>query len=510
MKKFADIHCHPTLFPYSRKRGGGNALESSIWFQDKTKIKNRNTTLPRFSQTDLVSLLKGNVKLVFASLSPIEQNWFSNSNSRKNITQIGQIVTHFSKRRINQIQNNRYNYFDELLYEYYFLLKQIRNKREIFKNGQIKNVQAIIPKNIDEFEKYMNDDDAIIIIPTIEGMHSLISGNNIDLEDISSKEIIESIKTLKQLIFPPLFITFAHHFYNGLSGHEKSLNPQNRLQTFLFKLVDQTYKINEDINEVGKDAVLNLLSIQKYKNCGRRILIDAKHMSITSRRTFYKIITEHNKNNPDDIIPIIHSHTAYSGFDSMETLEQISDLDQQFYNDSYLFNPSTINLADEEVRIIFESGGLIGISLEEKLISGKITLNQAKKKYDKKPTDKMRLYWAKQILRNILGMVNAVIEQEDVENKEKIWDIFAIGSDFDGFIDPVDAFVTSEEFPSLEHFLTLALEKHRNFERINFGFTAEEIIKKIMFQNAFDFIKKHYFQKKNSYLEKVNISITES
>lgn len=494
MKKFADIHCHPTLFPYSRKRGGGNLIETSIWFQDKTKIKNRNTSLPRFSQTDLTSLSKGNVKLVFAALYPIEQNWFSNSSIRKTIGQLAQIVTHFSQRRISQIQSNKYNYLDELLYEYYFLLKQIRIKKDIFKDEQLKTVQAIIPKNIEEFEKYINDDDSIIIIPTIEGMHSLINGNNIDLEDISSKEIIESIKMIKNLIFPPLFITFAHHFYNGLSGHTKSLNPQNKLQSFMFKLVDQTYKINEDINEVGKDAILNLLSIGKFKDCGRRILIDAKHMSIPSRRTFYKIITDHNTNNPDDIIPIIHSHTAYSGFDSLETLEQIFDLDQQFYNDSYLFNPSTINLADEEVRIVFESGGLIGISLEEKLISGKITLDQAKKKFDKNATDEMRLYWAKQILRNILGMINAVIEQEDIKNKEKIWDIFAIGSDFDGFIDPVDAFVTSEEFSSLEHFLYLALEKHRNFERINFGLTAEEIIKKIMFQNAIDFIKKHYFR----------------
>jgi len=82
MNKYSDIHCHPTLFPFSRKRGGGNVIESNLWYQDKTKIKRRNTILPRFSQTDFTSLYKGNVKIAFVALYPIEQNWFVQSNSK--------------------------------------------------------------------------------------------------------------------------------------------------------------------------------------------------------------------------------------------------------------------------------------------------------------------------------------------------------------------------------------------------------------------------------------------
>jgi hypothetical protein len=492
MSKYADIHCHPTLFPFSRKRGGGNELQTDIWQQEKPSSSQRISQIPRYSQCDLTSLAKGKVKLIFAALYPIEQNWFDTHRNKKITIRLGQIITHFSQHRIKQIMSCKYNYFDELLYEYYFLLKQIKESRAVEIGNKVEIFNAEIPTDTRSLKKIINKKNTIAIIPVIEGMGALINGNNAKLENITKKEIIESIQTIKKLDHPPFYVTFAHHFYNGLCGHSRSFYSQKKIHNIFIKLIDQNEHINEDFNDIGIEALKCLLSIDDYKDCGPRILVDAKHMSPKSRTTFYKIILEHNKKNPFDKIPIIHSHTAYSGFESLDTLSQMYKLDKEFYQNSYLFNPSTINLADDEVRIIHKTNGLIGIALEEKLISGKLTTDQAKKKFSEAITDEARFFWAKQIMRNILGMVNAVVENSDTINKYKVWDLFAIGSDFDGFIDPVDAFVTAEEFPQLEYFLIEVLKKHRNFDRISFGYTVEQIVEKIMFKNAYNFLLKHF------------------
>lgn len=492
MKKYADIHCHPTLFPFSRKRGGGNASESNIWYQNKTKISKRSTILPRFSQTDFTSLFKGKVKIVFAALYPIEQNWFLPSNSKKLISRLGQYVTHFSKHRISQIQSSHYNYFDELMYEYYFLLSQIKKEKEIkTNNGEKKKLRAVIPKTAEELKIFLKDENNLIIIPTIEGAASLIDGNYSDIDNFDINSLLADIKTVKKLEFTPFYITFAHHFYNGLCGHSKSLNANQKRQNFIFNIVNQDYKIDEGFNGKGLEAVKCLLSIEEYSNCGKRILIDAKHMSIKSRKTLYEIIEKHNKNHPEDIIPIIHSHTAYSGFPTMDSLEKVNKLAPKLYSDSYLFNPSSINITDEEVKIIFESQGLIGITLEEKIISGRGIIENSKKYLYDKENDLLRLFWAKQILRNIVSMVYSLINNSEIKDKERIWNIFAIGSDFDGFIDPVDAFITSEEFPELEKSLIKALKNRKDLKKISFGMNAEQIVEKIMYKNAYNFLLKN-------------------
>jgi len=368
-------------------------------------------------------------------------------------------------------------------------LSQIQKEKEIkLENGEKKKIRAVIPKTVDELDFFLKDENNLIIIPTIEGASSLIDGNSYDIDNFDIDSILENVRTLKNLDFTPFFITLSHHFYNGFCGHAKSLNSNLKKHNIVYRLINQKHRIDEGFNEKGIELVKCLLSIDEYSDCGKRILIDAKHLSIESRKTLYKIIKNHNKNNPNDIIPIIHSHTGYSGISSLDTLYKLNNLVKNLYYESYFFNPMSINITDEEIKIVFKSHGLIGLSLEEKIISGRGIIENSKKYLYNEDNEVLKLFWAKQILRNIVGMAYSLITDSEIKDKENIWNIFAIGSDFDGFIDPVDGFVTSEEFPKLEKFLIRALKSRNDFKKINFGISAEQIIEKIMYRNTYNFL----------------------
>ena len=53
-------------------------------------------------------------------------------------------------------------------------------------------------------------------------------------------------------------------------------------------------------------------------------------MSIQSRIEYYLYVQEHNSLNPNDRIPIISSHTAVNGFDTITILLKIKTIKKKF------------------------------------------------------------------------------------------------------------------------------------------------------------------------------------
>lgn len=69
---FVDLHCHPTLKPYSRsfkkpplagKNSADVSLERSIWHKDKAngfrRLLNTATSLTKFTQADFTTFYRG-------------------------------------------------------------------------------------------------------------------------------------------------------------------------------------------------------------------------------------------------------------------------------------------------------------------------------------------------------------------------------------------------------------------------------------------------------------------
>ena len=88
------------------------------------------------------------------------------------------------------------------------------------------------------------------------------------------------------------------------------------------------------------------------------------------------------------------------------------------------------------------------------------------------------------------------MQDNKIKNKENIWDTFAIGSDFDGFINPVDAFISANEFKDLDYYLVQAFSGSELFRKYS-NDSPTLIVDKILFKNAFNFLIKHYWENEN-------------
>lgn len=132
------------------------------------------------------------------------------------------------------------------------------------------------------------------------------------------------------------------------------------------------------------------------------------------------------------------------------------------------FNPLSINLYDEEILEVIHSGGLLGLSLDLRIL-GRVGQNVTELirsdeldelmklensfdqvadesiKIDKK--DKTGLRY---LALHILHIINLT--------GEKGWQHICLGSDFDGLIHPIDCCKNSAQLPQLEKLLLLELE----------------------------------------------------
>ena len=258
-------------------------------------------------------------------------------------------------------------------------------------------------------------------------------------------------------------------------------------------IVSQSEGVNEGLKELGKEVIKLLLK----KTNGPRILIDIKHMSPQCRKDFYAFIqTEYwNKNDP---FPLVCSHTGVVS--KCKTLDAlIKQDDEAELNDkaNYL-HENSINLCAEDVLLIAESGGLIGIQLDEKRIAGKKIIDIIKKNKALTSIDLRRQY-VKVLCANLFEIVKAV-------NSKKGWDLVSIGSDYDGLINHLDFYPTSGEIPVLRNDTLEFLKKPTaisqdgfnysltvtEIQQLMFDLTPAEITGKIFAGNVMEFLKKNF------------------
>lgn len=137
---YIDIHCHPSLKPYSKsfkytppKRNELDAgRKNSIWHYSPPtvleKFVNRMVTLTKFTQTDLTALAKAKSKVVIVSLYPFEKHFLSKRLvGWKGITDLlVNLAASVSQSRIDHILRHT-DYFGDLESEYSFYL-QLHNQ----------------------------------------------------------------------------------------------------------------------------------------------------------------------------------------------------------------------------------------------------------------------------------------------------------------------------------------------------------------------------------------------
>jgi microsomal dipeptidase-like Zn-dependent dipeptidase len=173
------------------------------------------------------------------------------------------------------------------------------------------------------------------------------------------------------------------------------------------------------------------------------------------------------------------------------------------------FYPWGINFCDEEIKHIYASDGLIGLNLDRRILG--FTMPQYDWRYKQYLKQKfLNIYNAddyitrrglylsfddyflsEPLLRNIFQ----VIEQCGVDNATA-WNHIAIGSDYDGFIQPTTLAPTAESIPLFHEkmiaFLRIFVEIH-NKKELLYGLSPEEAMQRFFYINGKNFIFK-YFQ----------------
>ena len=202
------------------------------------------------------------------------------------------------------------------------------------------------------------------LILAIEGAHIL------KVEETDDPLLrLDYLKSFRHKVFYLTLCHFARNSFCNQAFAMKLVNPK-KVPTFL--------PLGTGLTEEGKAVIRRCYDTTR----GRRILIDVKHMSLSGRQQFYAW----KKADPDmRTIPIIASHVGVTGISwernsrraYYRQTEYLRDMDQYVVKykrpkglrleklKSY-FNPTTINLFDEEIVEIIESGGLIGLMMDQR------------------------------------------------------------------------------------------------------------------------------------------------
>ncbi len=299
------------------------------------------------------------------------------------------------------------------------------------------------------------------------------------------------------------------------------------------------------------------------------VLIDVKHMSLVSRRIFYKY---HAKYYADK--PIIASHIGLSGNnwnlyrnrddDGNPRAEGYDFAERKSYGYKvYLpkkqgpvagchFYPLSINLYNEDILAILASKGLIGISLDVRILGGKenfgelqndflsreefelldsinaedqiedlfrglVTgdidngnvmlnttdqeqpdlddLNEGDKEFEEMIQSTPKTQVGKNYHFHVKLVVNHLIRIYQITEwygKPTPWDHICIGSDFDGLVEAVDCCRDATQFSSFAAALKVELKATAKALKIDLKLDSAKIIDKLMFHNAKDFLEKHF------------------
>lgn len=471
-KPIIDIHVHSTLKPYGKsmrnilnpKRYGNAAC---IWSEDRVsdwEDKQEDVLgLVRYRQADCNSLDNGQVAIAFVSLYPTEIGFVAFNGHKPTWleTLMGHLASSFGTKRIRHLQGKvgppYYHYFPDLELEYAFL-KLLNDKT---------------PNNLNKSYHLMRhgrDYDAnanINIVVSIEGAHVFCDGRDID-QPANWANAGANITAVKKWDHPPFYISLGHHFYNAVCTHAMSLTG------IPGKQLDQSIGMRE--RNVAKSdgypdgfTVLGIQVVQLLlrKNANeRRILIDVKHMSVNSRNQYYQML---DTTFAGEDIPVICSH---GGID--------------------LFYPFDVNMSWTDIQRIYDSSGLMGIELDERIL-GKFK-NPANDYINNsaRPVTAAELD-AYYVWRQIEKIAEYAFQNGHDDNP---WKCLCLGSDYDGLINPLDSFRRADQLPMLYELLLQHANRYfssgRNMIPASAEFSPERIVEMFMYENARVFLEKYY------------------
>lgn len=457
------------------------------------------------------------------------------------------------KQLVKDTKAGNRTYYDELNHQIQFYLDSTNTLSQAPYYIQYLTRDSDVWANLNqaEIEQILSSGQTRYLAFSMEGGHNL--SNALIRKGNSS----EPEKQLAQIQNRPdidfLSFNLAHLSYipeQNLGGFAQGLNKAAKIA---FKSDDFLPQNTLGLTSLGKKVLFQALS-----HPTKPILVDVKHMSIYSRLDFYKYRNELIQANPQiSRLPILCSHTGFT-FTSWENYTTQKDYKaiirrkdgQKQYivksenrligttddseNENLYANPWSIGLYDEEILAIMKTKGIIGISMDQRVLgASKAILDGQRGRYYEKEYFSQE-EWQALFVQGKNPVEEWDADEEDEEyaststrkerhimllcchliyaarlgyaemqwaNGESPWDYVCIGSDFDGLINPLNGYDTMMDMYKLEadlykylpiadQYLVVGKGKGLKYNADGSIDTAflDEVIAKVLFNNGLKFI----------------------
>lgn len=537
-RKYVDIHCHPSTKPFLKLSSGLTRKAISLWdtikyhlalpFIDEWIAKD---ALDSQSSLQQMNTDQSAYALVINPVTQMEQQMAKYTPMWLAVFLALPFPKQITNKYFKQLQSNQYPFFE-------------KTKEELAFSSKTTNLNVLTNEN-----KKLSTAELNLLL-AIEGGHNLYS--NSQYQD-SDAQIIANLRELREQ-FRIFYLTLTHLTPAPLANHAFAMKLIGKKKIHHFYPTKQV-----GISDTGWKV------IQECSSAEHTTFIDIKHMSLASRLQCYSTMRQQNPK-----LPLLATHCAATGYSLQEWKQNAKEVEQEIqktaFEDYHLlsipvarkngiqlrniqtkFNPSSINLYDDDIEAIVESGGLIGVSFDERIL-GRGTKNKvleimaepefdfivdhevnveqvnsseferrveyyninmkqktlqpndlSKDKLKVQNTFKQQTADALYFLNNLLYMVQIAgryCEQEGIDKDP--WSFFALGSDFDGLIDAIDCCKTGKEMAKFEELLVQLLAEFivstnsydlYYISRENTLQSVESRINDLCKNNAYQFIK---------------------
>lgn len=545
MSLHIDVHCHSSSKPFM----SGISKPSLNMFDRKDfhiehpiykllrKPLEKMSSIKLTTQSNFDDLFEGGVRVAFLSMTPMEKafavlnpdaaglkgdlirTFMGEASNYRNgfLSSLAMnALTGYKASDIDYVKNTAYDIYNDMLLKELRFLSSIADKKSPNKKYTVR-----FPKNVTELRENLKDESNLNVILTIEGAHAF--GKALPLPDIQAGRknkhdtkngnvalaapVCENIMHIRTSFGIPIFsVGLCHHFWNGMAGHARSL------ASLLEAVVNQEEGLNGPLLDTG-EVVIDEFNRTDYN--GRKvnkIVVDIKHMSPQCRKDYYAYL---NRKPALRKNPVFCSHTGINM--SFETLDEwiayvrqnpMEKTGKKYAEGSYYLHEQSINLCREDLVAIYQSKGLLGIQLDEKRIMGPLALAELKKRSSVGGSSEQKYVYAKAIWANFFCAVDELNRAGYA--RADVWDIFAIGSDFDGLINHLDAFGSAAKMYDLKTTMAYFLQEPEDIilffkdkstqytltindlQDLKYGLSNYDLITKIFSGNALAFLERNF------------------
>jgi microsomal dipeptidase-like Zn-dependent dipeptidase len=507
---FFDFHCHPGIKPTFSDQA--TAVSPWVCIDAKLAIfKNVEISInPLFnevlnSQSCLSQLYNGNVKLFGIALHSPEANMAKGLLEKKLV----------NKGAISLISRNRLQLIKDGNHYFQFMNEDLSRLINSAAPSELNGAKFKMIESSADFNE--NSADTIYGFLIVEGLHCFFDDQSVTNAKAIFTNNFENFTDANTV----LAINICHIQQNPFCNHAYGIQFINSRYFF---------PVGNGITTWGREVINRMIQ--------KKILIDVKHMSLWSRWQLYSMLDPDNSKKY--ISPIICTHAGLTGqsvSDRVKYLLRTPEDVGEVYEVCYLkpkspyiegvyFNCSSINLYNEDIEAILLSGGLIGLSFDQRILgfTDENVLRNVTTPHDLEYISELEAgfflgpnpsslpawtdddkIWTSQDFENLdpafnkelhpLFFLNQVIHILVIAKNNELIDMkqamkqICLGSDYDGLINAVDH---CKQADKLNNFKDIAFEKMprllRKAKLDKEGIDVPTLIENIFYNNGRDFV----------------------